>query len=567
MATMPRMQFIPELLKSLWQRLGSMSLAIILLMVLAIASVIGTVLLQNQDQTAYLQQFGSLWYWVFRSLGLFDMYHTWWFITLLGFLMLSLSSCLWRNVPKFLKEMRLRKITLNERSLGRLALQQQWTLTADNSIESLQEKFRGRLYGWEFKQVEENGVHYVRADKGRMQKWGYISVHSAILIILIGGWLSVNYGFRGNMAVPEGEVENTITFLKGTETAALDMPFEIRCNSFVIDFFPTGAPREFRSNLTIIDNGIEVLTSDIIVNEPLFYKDVYIYQASFGDGGSGLTFKLFSMDGSGETRMANSEVYKTWKDEKTGMSIKIVDFKPYNVKNLARSFDEPVKFKDIGPSVIYEIRGPGLKPAKIMAFMEPFIDIDGNNQGSWLKVSLTGDDADYQSVGLGLDLTNPQEWELFHALMQRLSLTDLSQDKVKRMRGAFKLAMQDVFGDERPDDFQAMAVRAMKAMQMLPKMPWPFIPMLDDYEHVYYTGLQVAKDPGMNVVWVGSAILVIGLCIMFYMPHRKLWLVIRPEQDTLNIALGGLTNRNQLAFKQTFHDLFTQLDEDFKPKT
>ncbi|MFQ5518893.1 MAG: cytochrome c biogenesis protein ResB, partial [Mariprofundus sp.] len=70
------MNSLPSLLKEIWQRRGSMSLAIILLMVLSIASVIGTVLLQNQEQTDYLQQFGPLWYWVFRSLGLFDMYHT-----------------------------------------------------------------------------------------------------------------------------------------------------------------------------------------------------------------------------------------------------------------------------------------------------------------------------------------------------------------------------------------------------------------------------------------------------------------------------------------------------------
>jgi len=565
MANMPRMQTFPELLKLLWQRLGSMSLAIILLMVLAIASVIGTVLLQNQDQADYLQQFGSLWYWVFRSLGLFDMYHTWWFITLLGFLMLSLSSCLWRNVPKKLKEMRVRKVTLNERSLGRLQLQQHWKIKPDTSIESLQEQFRGRLYGWAFKQVEDQGVYYVRADKGRFQKFGYISVHSAILIILVGGWMSVEFGFRGNMAVPEGAKEHTISFLQGTETATLDMPFEVRCNSFNIDFFPTGAPKEFRSNLTIIDNGKEVLTSDIIVNDPLFYKGVYIYQSSFGDGGSDIKFKLFNMDGTGDIRSASTSVYKTWKDEKTGVSIKVTDFKPYNVENMAGR-GEPVDFKDLGPSVEYEIRGPGLKPAKIKAFMNPFVDVKGNNQGSWLQVSLTGDAADYQSVALGLDLSNPKEWQLFHAFMQHLSVADVTLNKVKRMRGSFKLAMQEVFGDEKPENFQAMAVRTMEAMQTLPKVPWPFIPMLEDYDQVYYTGLQLAKDPGMNVVWVGSAILVIGLCIMFYMPHRKLWLVIRPEGDKLNVAFAGLTNRNQMAFNQTFNDLFTQFDEDFKSK-
>ena len=88
MANMPGMNTFSDLIKQLWQRLGSMSLAVILLMVLSIASVIGTVLLQNQDQADYLNQFGPLWYWLFRSLGLFDMYHTWWFLCILGFLML-----------------------------------------------------------------------------------------------------------------------------------------------------------------------------------------------------------------------------------------------------------------------------------------------------------------------------------------------------------------------------------------------------------------------------------------------------------------------------------------------
>ena len=555
------MNSFSDFLKQLWLRLGSMSLAIVLLMVLSLASVIGTVLLQNQDQTDYLQQFGPLWYWVFRSLGLFDMYHTWWFMTLLGFLMLSLTACLWRNVPKMLKEMRTRKGTLNERSLNRMELKKDWHFENNVSAEALQEALKKRLHGWEFKTVEENGTHFLRADKGRYHKWGYISVHSAILIVLIGGFLSVQYGFRGNMAVPEGKMENTITFLKGTETAALDMPFEIRCNSFVIDFFGTGAPKEFRSNLTIIDNGKEVLTSDIIVNKPLFYKGVYIYQASFGDGGSDVTFKLYHLDGSQRTRTVKTGVYKTWTDKETGTSIEVTDFRPYNVENIAENFGEK-KFQDIGPSIEYVMRSPDFKPVKIKAYMNPYIDANGNNQGSWLMVSMTGDAKDYQSVSLGLDLTNPQEWKLFHAFFNRMSELQGTRDE-KANLAAFKLAMTDVFGDQRPDDFQDMAVRTIQAVQMLPKLPWHVIPMLEDYTHVYYTGLQLAQDPGMNTVWVGSAILVIGLCIMFYMPHRKLWLVIRPESGKTHITLAGLTNRNQLSFKETFNDLFIKIDEDF----
>ncbi|GAV20217.1 cytochrome c biogenesis protein [Mariprofundus micogutta] len=555
------MNSFSDLIKQLWQRLGSMSLAIVLLMVLSLASVIGTVLLQNQQQTDYLQQFGPLWYWLFRSLGLFDMYHTWWFLTLLGFLMLSLTACLWRHVPLMLKEMRSHKGTINDRSLKRMELNQRWRLGDGITIETMQDLLKKRLHGWEFKSTEENGVHFLRADKGRKHKWGYISVHAAILIVLIGGFISVQFGFRGNMSVAEGSMEKTIFFSQGTETAELDMPFQVRCNSFEIDFFSTGAPKEFRSNLTIIDEGKEVLTSDIIVNEPLFYKGVYIYQASFGDGGSDVTFKFYHIDGSQKTRTAATQVYKTLKDEESDISIEVTDFRPYNVENISEKFGEK-KFKDIGPSVEYVMRGNGFKPVKVKAYMNPYIDADGNNQGSWMMVSVSGDAKDYEPVALGLDLTNPQEWQLFHAFFTRMSEMQGARNEKANLK-AFKLAMQDVFGDERPADFQNMAVRTLQAVQILPKLPWPVIPMLEDYSHVYYTGLQLAKDPGMNIVWAGSAILVIGLCIMFYLPHRKIWLVIRPADGGTHITLAGLTNRNHLAFQQTFNDLFTKLDEEF----
>ncbi len=564
MANMPRMQSMTDLLKSIWTRLGSMSLAIILLVVLAIASVIGTVLLQNQEQADYLQQFGPLWYWVFRSLGLFDMYHTWWFLTILGFLMVSLTACLWRNVPLMLKEMRTRRVAVPEKALKRFRFLHDWQLDRQLSADSLGTAFQQRLQGWEFKHSEEGGRTIIRADKGRWNKWGYILVHSAILIVLIGGWMSVHYGFRGNMAVPEGGKESEISFLKGTSVDHLTMPFEVRCNSFFIDFYPTGAPKEFRSNLTIIDGGKEVLTSDIIVNEPLYYKGVRIYQASFGDSGSAITFKLFHMDGSKKIDIAKTHVYESWTDEATGVSIKVTDFKPYNVENMANP-GEPNKWQDLGPAVEFEMRGPGLKPVKIKLYQNPFIDADGVNQGSFMSISLSGNAADYKPVALGLDFSNPTEWQLFHAFMQRLSEKSNGSKPQQANLKAFKQAMNDVFGDNRPENFQEMAMRTLQAVSMLPQLPWPLLPILDDFDQHYYTGLQLAQDPGMNVVWIGSALLVIGLCIMLYMPHRKLWLIIRHEGSgkKMHVSLAGMANRNQLSFEQTFNLLFTELGQDF----
>ncbi|MDX8401842.1 MAG: cytochrome c biogenesis protein ResB [Mariprofundaceae bacterium] len=553
------MRSLSEPFKRAWVRLGSMSLAIILLVVLSIASVIGTVLLQNQDQADYLQQFGPLWYWVFRSLGLFDMYHTWWFLTLLGFLMLSLTACLWRNIPKMFKEMHNRKVWIADKTLHRLPFFRRWE-GLKVAPEAVLAAFRKALPGWEFREESFEGTRIVRADKGRWNKWGYILTHAGILVILIGGWVSVQFGFRGNMAVPEGQTERTISFLKGTETETMEMPFRIRCNDFHIEFFPTGQPKEFRSNLTIIDQGQEVLTKDIIVNEPLYYKGVRIYQASFGDGGSTVRLKLFPLGRDGEVREIETRVYETWKDPETGISLEITDFRPYNIENIADP-GAPKEFHDLGPSVEYVLRGPGLRPVKVKAFMNPF-ERGEDNRGSFLMVSLSGDQNDFQPVMLGVDLTDAREWRLFRAFMRHLVEAG-TQSREANLQ-AFRAAMREVFGDERPDNFQQMAMRVLQSAQMLPQLPWPVLPMLVDYDQVYYTGLQLAKDPGMNIVWIGSAILVIGLCIMFYLPHRKLWLVIRAGEGGREIELGGMTNRNEMAFRNFVHELFIRLDDDWR---
>ncbi len=559
---MPAMSKTTDYLKPILLRLGSMSLAITLLTVLALASVIGTVLLQNQDQADYLQQFGPIWYWVFRSLGLFDMYHTWWFLSLLGFLMLSLSVCLYRNVPRFLKEMRGSKVALSDSAMKHMKHSRHWDLKGQ-SAENVLSVAKERLKEWRIREEQRGDVSYIRADKGKYHKWGYILVHSAMLVVLTGGWISVQFGFRGNMQVPVGSQESEISFLKSTSVAYKEMPFEVHCNDFSIDFYPNGMPKEFKSNLTIIDHGKEVIKDrDIIVNEPLYYKGVRIYQASFGDGGSNIHLKLLKLDGSGEIDSAEAHVYTSYKDKTNGVTLELTDFRPHNVENMAEIGD-PKDFQDLGPSVDFIMRGPGLKPVKIRSFMNAF-ELNGDNRGSFIQVSFSGDTKDFQSVALGLDMSDPQEWKLLQRFLIHLA-DDNVKNKQKANMQAFKAAMDDVFGKgKRPDNFQAMAMRVLQAAQVIPRLPWPYIPVLDDYDQKYYTGLQLAKDPGMNVVWTGSALLVMGLCIMLYVSHRKLWLIVRRKGNDLSISFVGLSNRNQLNFEHEFNEILSSMNDDMQ---
>jgi cytochrome c biogenesis protein len=61
-----------------------------------------------------------------------------------------------------------------------------------------------------------------------------------------------------------------------------ELPFALRCDKFEVSFYDTGAPKEFKSDLAVIQNGREVLKRSIIVNDPLTYEGITFYQASYG---------------------------------------------------------------------------------------------------------------------------------------------------------------------------------------------------------------------------------------------------------------------------------------------
>ncbi|MDX8382769.1 MAG: cytochrome c biogenesis protein ResB, partial [Ghiorsea sp.] len=422
---------------------------------------------------------------------------------------------------------------------------------------------KASLPGWKWQETQAGDKLWLRGDKGRFHKWGYILVHSAMLTILVGGWMSVQFGFRGNMAVPEGKAESEISFLKGTGVEYLKMPFDVRCDDFSIEFFPTGAPKEFRSTLTIIEDGKETMTSDIIVNEPLYYKGVRIYQASFGDGGSDISLNLFRLNKAGNIDVAETTVYTQYQDPYSDVTLEIQDFRPYNVENMAAR-GEPKDFKDMGPSVDFVIRGEGLKPVLVRSFLEPFMN-QGKNQGSYMMISRTGDAQDFESYLLGLDFSEPKEWQLFQSFIKKLPTDeDATQDDNLK---AFRSALDEVYPDERPADLPMLGSRVIQALKVLPDMPWPFVPILESYDQAYYTGLQLAKDPGMNVVWVGSGLLVFGLCIMFYVAHRKVWIQVIDQDGGVTLQVAGLSNRNPIAFEQEFEDLKAQIKTVYEHNT
>jgi cytochrome c biogenesis protein len=69
-----------------------------------------------------------------------------------------------------------------------------------------------------------------------------------------------------------------------------------------------------------------------------------------------------------------------------------------------------------------------------------------------------------------------------------------------------------------------------------------------------YTGLQVTRDPGVWVVWIGCGLMIFGIIVSFFFSHQRVWVRI-PKQSGGEIVLAGSTNKNRVGFEKAFGQL------------
>ncbi|HEV8692042.1 MAG TPA: cytochrome c biogenesis protein ResB, partial [Ideonella sp.] len=216
--------------------LSSMRFAITLLAVICIASMIGTVVQQNEPYNNYVNKFGPFWAELFGHFQLFTVYSANWFLVILSFLVVSTSLCIARNAPKIVADLRSFKEHIREQSLAAfhhkgeatLALGREATLAHVSAVLG-QRGWRARA------QVRENGT-MVAARVGRVSKIGYLSAHSAIVLVCLGGLADGDLIVRLQMALTgKSTFEGGYQFIK-------DVPAEHR--------LPAGNPT-FRGNLLV----------------------------------------------------------------------------------------------------------------------------------------------------------------------------------------------------------------------------------------------------------------------------------------------------------------------------
>src|SRR6201995_2300814 len=180
--------------------LSSMRFAIAMLVILAIASIIGTVLTQDDPYPNYVNQFGPFWADIFRSLSLYNVYSAWWFMLILIFLVISVSLCVIRNSPKMIADIKSWKDRVHEGGLRAFHHKGEFIVSTNRAQTATTLERLAAKMGYRFKTREtDNGATLITAKRGAMTKIGYISAHVAIVVICLGGLLDSNLPIKLQM--------------------------------------------------------------------------------------------------------------------------------------------------------------------------------------------------------------------------------------------------------------------------------------------------------------------------------------------------------------------------------
>ncbi len=206
---------------------SSLRLTVVLLILLAALSVLGTIIPQNAPIQQYAQLYSLKTYQLLHSLGLLDMYHSWWYVTLLVLLAINLAVCSLKRLPGVWRDIK-----------------------------------RG-IKSW--------------------SRLGVFLTHMSVIVILMGGVVGALWGFKGYVEIDEGKTISKITLYR-SERKVIPLGFEVRCDEFRVSFYPDGTPKEYLSLLTFFEGGKVVKERvPLRVNHPVTYKGITFYQASYGE--------------------------------------------------------------------------------------------------------------------------------------------------------------------------------------------------------------------------------------------------------------------------------------------
>ncbi len=496
-----------------------MSTAVSILILLALVSTVGTVIVQSGSEVFYQARYGEFWSKVIFALSLDSVYSAWWFLGLAGFLVVSVSICLLRNGPHLLRQLNTPKKPIS------LAQLRQWPLAVEvNSNKTSVDKLLSKQ-GFSEVKTYSNATYWHKGKWGRM---GYFFTHISVVVLSIGALLTGVGGYRLSLHLVEGQAYNTAALWQNGRFTAIDLPFTISNKEILVEHYFTGKPSQFTTHLEVTTPDGKTTEQTIAVNKPITIMGQRLYQADYGDGGSDVSFKLRQI----KTSIFPDAVFSG----QTGYSQNLfLDYKELRSYALIPDkmapqtiITEQDKTNNLGLSVEIQIHSPTQSPTKIQIFKD----------SPWVIGVYSGDDEGFNPVFIGLDPTKEQGWSLVGKLLDNLNpATNLTPNElqVELMSKVKDLAITELSHLSEEERLR-VGLGAIMAASFLYQTGLPFIPIITDAKFKPYSGIIIAHDPGFYWFLLGSILLIVGISMMLYLPFVRVWVYVNNKNQVTFVA-------------------------------
>ncbi|HEY7399890.1 MAG TPA: cytochrome c biogenesis protein ResB [Actinomycetota bacterium] len=509
MSSVPRHLTLRQSVALVWRTLRSMRTALALLFLLALGSVVGSLVPQipnSPDRVARFQADHPLLGRFYQHAGFFDVFGSWWFVLIMALLLVSLVACL---VPRTRASIRnVRQKPLHAREIDAFPQYAERTVRAEvpEAIATSQRVLRRRMF--RVSRAEDA----LAADKGALRELGSLVFHWALLLLLIGSVYGKGTGFTGKALVVEGEswtdgaanYDGTIRagrFFDGDFTGV-----GLTLHSFEATYRANGTPMDFVSHVDLLDPGGTVARSaDVRVNHPAVFGGLRFFQ--FGFGYAPVI----------EIREGDRLLY-------AGPVPFAHQAPPEGVPELALPWDGIVKV----PSVT-----PGLG---IQLTLWP-------DSGAFLQFQQTGEPVPMLRADHPILFFTTWKGPLVDPSPRSLD-TSVMQEGRKGALG----------------EGQTCSLSTTKCWG-----PGEGTPEADELTISFpsirqYSIFQVSRDRGVPIVLLAAILVLLGLLPALYTSRRKVWVRAEPNGEGTVLKVGGFALQRKPQFEEEFTKLIAEIE-------
>lgn len=425
----------------LWRFFSSLRLAVILLIAVTAASLLGTLFPQLPPEVAGDPQASAQWLamarekygalaGLYQTLGLFNVYHSPWFLFIVTALILNTLLCTIRRFKVTWKAIKARpEAIMTDRFYERIPCRASLALAEDHGAADIVRDALVRL-GYRVRSEQHGTATYFFAERNRWARLGTLITHFSVVLVVLGFVWSQGWGWR----------ETAVTLGPG-QLYQLER-FQVRCDGFEVERYPGGLPKDYRAHLTVLEADSEVLTKVVRVNDPLSYRGVNFYLSSYGPAA-----RVRAYDSTGQP-----------------LSLQVVDGNAsegeaiLNFAGEGQGRDLLIPSLDLALHVVFYYEGPSL-----------FVQVTRGDQAVFANFVYEGDAVELEDARFEFTLDR-------------------------------------------------------------------------------YVVLQVVSDPGFRLAVSAAFLIMGGLIVSLYFPHRRIWAKVTGDE----VRLAGLTVGDKFGFEREF---------------